>query len=69
VGKWGSGEVGKWGSGEKKEIDCFLGVEKRSFSGKIVKLRILRARSPLKSHFCRRYVVILSLSFPKMGLL
>jgi hypothetical protein len=48
-------EVGKWGSGE--------------VSGKIVKLRILRARSPLKSHFCRRYVVILSLSFPKMSVL
>ncbi|NCR09590.1 MAG: hypothetical protein GPI95_15215 [Microcystis aeruginosa LG13-11] len=55
LGKWGSGEVGKWGSGE--------------VSGKIFKLRILRARLPLISHFCRRYIVILSLSFPKMSVL
>jgi hypothetical protein len=48
-------EVGKWGSGE--------------VSGKIVKLRILRASSPLKSHFCWRSIVILSLSFPKMSVL
>jgi hypothetical protein len=31
------------GSGEKKEIDCLLGVEKRFFWLKILKLKTLRA--------------------------
>jgi len=40
---------------KQKEIDYFLAVEKRSFSGKIVKLRTFRASLRLKTHFGGRY--------------